>query len=780
MASFSRTQDPLNDPSWLNYSRETDKPMAQPAREGLPASPVMPAPPAAPARPNLEVVTPRNESWETIGRSLAQGLDASVKNVYGGITDKIERDMRDVYRNIQSSEFGVGAATELAGMRVAPNDARGDNTSDVSILTAGGEGGYLSTSGGTVSGKSQGRGLPPGAKGLVDKMAGFNEMHKSGLISQSYYLGVMNAVMSQFKMNYPGFEKEIEHFAKDQLGVNPANALRQSLMADADARARALNAAQSAEIKEIAAHAKWLPENAYEMYRKGEWSMDTIRKQYMGQQAREHQTQTQFQFEENNTKLNTERSVRWSREAASNFVGLQMRNEFLRTGIPEMIEKLKGGYQPTPDEQRGFQVSVAQFEAKLNQGINGIFKGVDPITGKRATGPNGETPDSFLSNTQRQDVVAAAMAPFKVYQGLISDKQFTLAGQWASVTQSMDDQTMYNFTKALGMTENQKLQNFTLLSKKNPAIAQLLLNPAASKYLMPIYESMDKIMGMNLMTTPEPKPHVDVLREANKVIETPEDRARVARANIARMTSIVAAPQATTEEIVQAAGSLYHPNNNIFAPGVTNKNDHASVYQWYTSPAITQNIATKTDPLTFNRYQKWAVDYFPTAVQFNLRQLDQDLKLDTRLSVKYNEDTNLFELDTSKLTPQQRRAAAPYIEGVYGKVQTINQSVSNLTTILQAGKRDVKGTMDELFTGMGVNLNLGKPKKKTEGTPPEEQGGPMQFTQDFTNNNISAEQFISNPGRVARRGGLQGNLSEMDLTLPDGTVIPRNPQMGRP
>src|SRR6185369_12343002 len=140
----------------------------------------------------------------------------------------------------------------------------GEGDAGTSILSGSGAGGAFAST------KSQGRGLPPGASGLISKMEGYNKLHQAGMMSNTYYLGVMNATMKTFKSSYPGFEKEVEDFTKEFLGVNPANALRQSLMNDADARAKALASAANSEVKEVMHYVDkgYLPPNFVEDYQK--------------------------------------------------------------------------------------------------------------------------------------------------------------------------------------------------------------------------------------------------------------------------------------------------------------------------------------------------------------------------------------------------------------------------------------------------------------------------------------------------------------------------------
>lgn len=736
MAIFNPVIDKTGDPSYLSLSRETDKPLPNPVVEGRPAQPIMPAAPAPPATPVSGVERGVDRSYEAMFKSLAQGVNIAATGIDAGIKYKLENELRDRYRTIQDSEFGVGAATELAAARVPPTDVTGDSTEPVSILAG-------------PNLKSQGKGLPAGAQGIVSKMQKFEDLHKSGQISQSYYLGVMNAEMSKFKANYPGYAPEVEEFTKNILGVNPANALRASLMADMDAKARAQAGSQNSELKEILTHAKYLPPTAAQDYAGGKVSIWDIRKIYSQRMGAEYNREQDRAIRTDDKEDKEFRSERYLKNATRDYVTTSMNNETMSAQIDPIIQKWKQpGYQPTPQEQEQVLLNLAQKEKEIDQGIDALAKGIDPITGESRLDANNGSPSTYLKQEQIEAIRKQAKAPLEIYKGFIGMKDYSLAGRWAEVTKGLEDKRMLDFQK-----DFPAIAKWGMVNKlAGPNMAPLILGPSGDAGLLPpLVRDMQKFMHMDTVGNPDPPPQKLQLDKAQTHLQTPKEKAQFVKKDIDLNGSILSGEAgADDQHIKQVAKSVYHPGNNIFSS--ISPNDYVDVYTKYTQPAVTAKImdVTKSDPIVGARYLKWATDNFPVATQFELRTLAQNLKYESRISVEFDPQTNLLRLDTSSMTREQRRNAGSYISSVEKNVQNINRNMNNLAGILEANKRDVPGTMQQIFSGMGVELNLGKePAKKPEAPTIT----PLKFSKYYTNRS--------------------SNLSDMDMQFEDGTFIPR-------
>lgn len=749
------------DPDYTRISKGTESVPGEPAREGRPARPVEPAAPPIPVSNYVVPGAPADQRYENLWSGLGKVIEAGAVGGYTAIKSDLEAKLRDTYRAVQENEFGVGPATDLAGNRVPPTSATGDsvNSDGTTSILAG-------------SGKSQGRGLPPGAQGLISKMDGFNKLHQSGMMSNSYYLGVMNATMKSFKANYPGFEKEVEDFTKDVLGINPANALRQSLMHDADARAKALSTSATAEIKEVMQYVDkgHLPATFVEDYQKSDpvtrsallWDarkLAGVREAAEGDQKR-RQAERVDNMQSAEHKADMDHKI-----SARDYVHHVMNDETMGLKNNTVLTQWKSGITPDAEGHIALLATVRNTEERLMKGLSDLEKGTDPVTGKDIKYPpvgdvKGGSINTFLSKEKIEANRTAVMAPFEVYKKLVGAKEYGLAAQYAENVKFLEDTTGKAFV--------QKFPDFLKIGVMtkyggpnwfNLAITHGGLEGEGAKYLKNLIKSINTFMTTDLGTKAVPDPQVKRLNAARSLFDSPNDRRDITQTNID--TSIRILTGGDSQAAIQTAKSVYHPDNNIFEL-VSKDHDSANysqVYQKYTSPAIRDALLKASKESTegqvaWNMFQTWAGNYFGTATKPDFTFIGTvQSSGSTKFTIEYNPETRRIDFDrlptrfertpggaaTGRVTSEE----LPYIHGVRQAIDRVNVHLTNLASIAEKGNRDVDKTITDIFVALAVPM---KRKQKASGVTEggeSKEGYTLQFAP--VAEEATAAAFIRNP-----------------------------------
>lgn len=711
MVSFNTPIPKTDDPSYLTLPKGVDKGLANPSTMERPATPVMPAMPAAPAVPNMNVVNPVNNTYASIFDNLARGVEVGAQGAYGAITNRIQTEMRDTYRGLQENEFGVGPATEVAGARVPPTNARGDSD-PISILAGGGGQGEGAPA--LTRPSRQGKGLPPGAQGIISKMANTQGLYESGQLSNSYYLGVMNAAQTQFLMNYPGFEKEIEAFSKELLGVQPPNALRASLMADYDMAHRSAGAARSDEYKEVVGYNKegYLPPTMMRDWAEGKPGADiwNIRKIVGERQSRMRRFEAEKAERTNDVESKEVQTTRSFSNQARDTVTFLMNNDTFSPEAKAVIERWRGGEKISPEEQKMVGLTIINKMKEVDTALSALERGIDPFNGRSSLDANGGSPTTYLKPEQISAIKEQAKGPLKIFANLIGRGDWSLGGQFAELMKSTESQQMYEFQQKFP-----NLHNWAIMSKGiNPAILGAVLGslPGQRDILPGLVGDMQKWMKIDTLSQANPPAQADQLDKAMTAIQDPTSRAKLIRADIAQNSAILSGngANADPEVIKGTAKSTYHSNNDLFR--LVNPQDYINIYNQYTTPGITTEMKKQgqSDPAIFNNYQTWATNNFTTALAPSIRELQSSLKYigEGRFRVEYNSDTHLFEYDVKKLNN------FPAGNNIKNLVDQINVSLFSYTHILKEGNRDINGTVQNLFDSMGVKFGVKTRQSKEE------------------------------------------------------------------
>lgn len=199
-------------------------------------------PQVAPTNPpefSREVRTPSLYLLERGNKSQAAGADAAKEAITGiakvadeGFKSAADSTLRAGVDKV-NSRFGVPQAAALADSGQSPTGVRSEADAD-------GESDMFDKTKGSAV-----KGAPAGVQRLGGQLESLQGAYQAGKLSDSYYYGQLDAVVSRTKAMFPGHVDYVDQKIKDIVGVNPANALRRSILNDMDIAEKAKNASNN-------------------------------------------------------------------------------------------------------------------------------------------------------------------------------------------------------------------------------------------------------------------------------------------------------------------------------------------------------------------------------------------------------------------------------------------------------------------------------------------------------------------------------------------------------
>lgn len=764
---------PTNDPDYLRYSRGVDKGLPEAVTPVRPTPAVMPGAPAEPVRPTLVTANRYvDQTYETAFKGLASGLGLGATAIDAAMQNKIEDDVRNTYRGVQNSEFGVGEATSLGGQRVPPNQATGssgnvaydEDGNPISVLPAAG------------AGKSQGKGLPPGATGITNQMDKYNALYKQGQVSESYYNSVINSEMAKLQSRYPvGYEGIIEDLTAKYTGMRPPNALVRSLRADEDARARAAAAGQSKELKEIidAQNKGFIWPTASRDYQAGTLSISDARVHIANREGSYNESQRNHNQKENNQKdLETNMSNNFAQNVRD-FTVQQMNNHTFTPEAQGILQSWRAGVTPTPPQMQLLQTEMAKLEKGINDGVSQMVNGFNPWTGKQDLAPGGHSPGSVLDNTKIASIVANATLPWNNYKKAIGIGDFSLAGGIAAQTTLMEDSRTRDFLKDFpGALEG------TIITKKLGPNALNLLYTVRPAEMPPMLNGLWQFYKGSTLTAPTTNPQSEDLKKASNHLNSPREKEQFFKQDVDYNTSVLSGTaKADPQMVAQTASTVFHENNNIF--DIVAPKNAANLYYQYTSPSVLKQMMKLRDEggsdgmVAWNRFQMWSASYVPVAIKTDMQDLQRLYQADGRFSVGYNDNEHKLVYVPNAPTSKIQARNAPTNTEAETIIFRVNANLDNLVNISEAGKRDTNLTLDTVFKNLGIDLGP-QNQKGTQSTsePDKEQGKNLvKNIKDFATGLVGSvsPSVIVSPAAGAATTSI--NKLNMNMPTPQGNTI---------
>jgi muramidase (phage lysozyme) len=653
MASFTPNLGPANDPSYLRYASDID------------------------------VDKRGNRTAATAIEGAANLIGLGTKAAYTGIVDSAKKDVQERVDAIRA-DFGVDAAAEKAAEGIAPTDATGDASNFVFA-----EGG----------GRRTAKGAPPGVAGLGERVGSLQEAYNQGKLSESYYLGRLEAMTREVRAKYPGFREEVDGIVQNITGVVPANALRKSLVADLDRAERARQSKVGSDETFVRQNLEHMHPNTLAKWQRGEVQFNELQlevaqnqrvNQMMDTERKELQLKKdRREANEGDTRSVAEKDV--NAEVTRNVTGIVDGSGGIAK-VREMIQNPQKMDQNQLDNLRQtFNVERERLTMALRQKLN--HRVYDD-----------------LPQAQKNKIVEDGLVHLNTLEKAITDKDVGTLYRTANYLEAQKNEDM---RRLLENNEGLRKSRAVGAMDKDGTIMKILLsnNP---EYMGKVIESgrqlvaTELILGENNVTK-----QLDRAVEAGKNTGTRElAEGKAIRANIRDLATMITAPGANPEAVKNIAKGGFGPGNENFVNRFKRENQ-MEVWTTMGSPAVTKVMAQfkDSDPAVWNMYTKWMTDNGNR--QF--RRAAQDISAVMRsrnspVSVAFNEQTNQF--DVTPLPGQEQRVREQQMRGYdpLNVAQEFNTFLRTMQPIAEANGENPTARLVDVMKTMGLDPNAPKDK----------------------------------------------------------------------
>lgn len=738
MANFYQEPNPANDPNYIGSSREPERPQADTSLGGLFAG--------------IGDITGK------VGPALESGFKERIKDDAHKLIDPI-MDQHGV--NLSGEDIkgiaGTGAKGRVRALQMKNGGGLfGEEDSGVSSFTA--EDKPDVTAGGIFP-DDKARPLPMSAQNEISQLKRMTNGYNAGNLSDSYYYGQLDTVVTKLRNRYQGFRDEIDQAVSQITGVQPANALRASLQRDIQYNQAALLAAGSSDDK---FRDKYRSEASALGYDPDKTPMETLRpavSEYLGRREILKATQLRAEVGSPQAEAALSDSIAATVRTSITKMTNQAQGGKSLTDFTKAAEELtlRGGGSPKEINELVNQMELSK-QGLLSQIRAEVYK---PIEGRK-DGHNLVT----LVKDGDQKLGTILQTQIKPWDDMIAlVKSGNMSALQASTDAlkhqgNIDVQNLYrSFPQArVAASINNAFPNNPIFS--NRFIEQTNILPDFGKA---IKTGLGNAILGGTDKTPAPTPS-----EAVKAYGPELEKSGTVYKETAKQYNMVISPE--NKNVPNAA----HVAKQFFGDQTfyDNLNDSGRLKLFMTmaSPAKTKFIDTlsASDPEVRGKYEQWA-KYAASDIWRRNSDTLQSFLTDKSFDIQYNPQTGLFE---DKTKYNRDRGPQPQI------VSTAVQSVNNAITLM---KPIVGNKPEELLAAMGINPHADKEdgfvKKMFDALGDKLQDWTTSGTrEDVKSGRVPVGKTplkdtpVGAPNQT--RGVIKGNLSDSTMLSADPFAIP--------
>jgi muramidase (phage lysozyme) len=242
MANIANSPNPTNDPSYLNYAQDLDRPQV-------------------------------NRSFAQSLEGVTGLLNAGIKAGVGMIGQAIEDE---TYRRVDAERAGQGVdlGTEAAAAGVPIGTTKGDPAASI----------FNDNPDSPVR-------RPDGFDRFEKRIGALKQLYDRGGLSETYYTGRLEAHVREMVSKYgTAWRPEIDAAMRRIAGVDPANALRKSLVADMDRAERARQAGANKDETFVRQNLEYLSAGTLQRWQQGKAPFAEVQREVADRQRDKAET----------------------------------------------------------------------------------------------------------------------------------------------------------------------------------------------------------------------------------------------------------------------------------------------------------------------------------------------------------------------------------------------------------------------------------------------------------------------------------------------------------
>jgi uncharacterized protein (TIGR02594 family) len=434
--------------------------------------------------------------------------------------------------------------------------------------------------------------VPQGILGQGKSFARLKQAYEEGRISDSYYYARLEAGVRQLRAKYPGYREQVDGMVSSITGVQPANALRRSLLSDIAEAERAAGSSadkfQSFVNQNMQFAGPWASElEAGRMPPEGEFRAYVAQRKTEMEDISRQKTMIEFGNLTDDQRAKTAGRV-FTQEANAAVQGM------IDTAWGNIQNAQAGGNDITGEGREQLRQSVAQLRATAEMTLDQLLN--NPI------GDTGETYATIISTDQVKKIREQQLNRIAVLSDALTNEQFGLLNLDRNVTRAMQDESL------------RELLNANPVFLLQQSLAQIggaeLLNNMMSRNLDFMSESVSAVTAVMAGR---------IATGAKTVAETIEELVQkdvkdpaVIRGVLDRTVQVILDPKSSDVVVANAVRATFGPDGNRLMAYMKDKQEFLRLF---TAPAIADRInkLAEADPSLGSDYRQRLQDWFSSA-----------------------------------------------------------------------------------------------------------------------------------------------------------------------
>lgn len=523
---------------------------------------------------------------------------------------------------------------------------------------------------------SVGESAPVELQGQLDRISTLKSALEQGKISEVNYYGRLATLSKQLRAKYPRYEEIVDQTIQQVTGTRPANAYRDALFAEQNAAAQ--EASSEAKFrrqyeKENSAQLSILYGDDY-FTNPGSYDFNKVQAQVSRLDARRYQVQSATQDLALQKSMHDVNEVEATKTASQDFsltveTALNGVTGANQPGFNERYTQFIQGNQ-SPEELNKFAGDITLLETQLRTTLlskaNSLYAGTMP-------------------QEKINQIIEQALYPVTQAKAAILGKDFALAGRYATVAKSFQEQNIYQ----LMQRSPEFVVGMGLKEVSNNAADLYLNEPGTSGNAR--YDDIGTI-GLEI---------AGQIMAGNKgllndTIKTGNSRA--ARSAIDTTVRAITDTEISGPQLTNVVNDLFGAGAPVWDKEVRPE-DYEGLYLKLLNPNVTKAIAERGSAEDLKTYADWAQKAFLSIPAFRSVAGEINHTMMSEMELQYDPGKKRIKI----LDPQNLQGPYSVVAPLTNAVNSLNRAFAVLDPITDALGEDGEQIIPSLIQQLNVS-----------------------------------------------------------------------------
>ncbi len=637
---------------------------------------------------------PANRGFEALFSGLGNAVDAGVKTANTKVLNNIQSD---VYKAVDATDdaYGINDMAEVGNAATAKGQR------------------------------------PQALDDRINHLQLLGQAFQSGKLSESHYWGRLTTAVKELRAKYPGYREDIDRIVAQSTGVDPANALRNTLFNEWQSQESESRSARNKMETLVFQNLDVLPPGMANAWRSGSVSDEEVISAISTRKRRQADMSdigAQMDRAIKEGILNEQDAQSGATQILENVSHNMFEDASSPTGkiyasINNMMKQFQDGHNPTAQEDAQIRIGLNALEQQYKMQIeNALNQPLRP----------GST-ETFRSALRGKDkeVVENAMRKFNIFKDAVLNGDIGVLA------------TQKNYIGAQSSQLGRKLLDGEKVVQLATGLRAAGTGDQFTAFIIgqnEVWSSVVKSLqggAIGSILSGEPTPLKDTSEELNKAKAPGDAHTYNLQNTLDVITNTASGGNGTSIQSAEAAAeSVYGAKNADFLNLFNERskggaNVRLQLFNQMYSPQVTQAMQklSAQNPNMWKMYRGSAIDKWSTLFKPQSDELKKWMGTEGS-KVVYNGETGQFEMQMSEslASPFDANAAGlNYNEqaAIASTLSEINSYLRSLNPILDAGKEDKSVTVKQLFQSMGIPVETGdlpSDEENPDAKPKQESG----------------------------------------------------------